>query len=96
MPEGSPKTDLKLSFIAKKTEAAANFDFNSDYGAVGEVYNMHSSSDTTSTYSITDDQLGEIDISGMFSSIAAGDYCGFSISGDTGDILVLGIRLRYT
>ncbi len=77
-----------------------DIDLYSEHGAPGEAYDTHTEADTTSTYDLTGktDVLHPFDISGVFSAIAAGDYCGFSLDHNTigGSIYYLGIRLRYT
>ena len=58
-----------------------DIDLYSNYHAAGENYNNHSESDTTSTYDFTGmtDKGIEIDISGIFSNIQAGDLCGIQV-----------------
>lgn len=61
------------------TSGTWNLDIFSDYGASGENYNNHSSQDTSSTYSLTAGKISEIDVSGIISSLAAGDTGGVQI-----------------
>lgn len=88
---------LELIALATGSNAAADIDLNSDYGAVGESDTTHSESDTTSTYNITQDEVNAMDISGVFSSIAAGDYCGLMVTHNAiGHVNgYLGILLKY-
>lgn len=94
----------KLVLVAIVTTPAAgsgkNIDLTSDYAAVGETYTNHSESDTTTTYDFSGkgNKLTEIDISGIFGSIAAGDYCGILIVHNAigGSLHYLGISLEYT
>ncbi len=77
--------------------AGVDIDLFSDYGAAGEPFNNHSESETTATYNFTLNELSEIDISPVYSVLAAGDYCGLEIdhNGIGGTIEYIGIRLRY-
>jgi hypothetical protein len=75
-----------------------DIDLTSEYGAVGEARNQHSESDTTSTYDLgSTDVIFELDISGVFSVLAANDYAGVLVdhNGVGGVVHYLGIRLRY-
>ena len=88
-------TNSEVICIGAATSATAGIDVASYYAADGEAYNTHSESDTASTYSITTDQIDSLDISGILSSLAAGDYVGIEVTyGDTA-IYVLGVRFRY-
>lgn len=76
-----------------------DIDLDSDYGAVGESSTTHSESDTTSTYDVgTLDEWQAIDVSAVFSSLAAGDICGLLWDNQTiGTTLrVRGLRLKYS
>lgn len=78
---------------------AADIDLFSDYGTDGEQADNHSESDTTSTYVIPiQSELFEIDISGVFSALAANDRCGIFVDHNSigGDIDYIGLRLRYS
>ncbi len=80
------------------TQGAADWDTYSDYAAIGEAHNIHSESNTASTYNVTDDQFFEVDISGILSSLAAGDYVGIRLrQGTVGhDVNIIGIRFKYS
>jgi len=88
--------DLKLVSIPQSTVPTADIDLFSDYASVGELKNIHSESDTTATYALTIDEITELDISGLFSSILAGDYCGLKVDHNSaGNHDYLGIRIKY-
>lgn len=91
---------LDLLAIPDGTRADADIDLDSDYGQVGEQFDNHSETDTTSTFALVQDEIAEIDISSVFSALAAGDYCGLqvdnNISGPSFSVDYFGIRLRYT
>jgi len=79
--------------------AGKDIDLTSEYGSVGELRNNHSESDVGSTYNLgATDVIFELDISGVFSSLAAGDYAGLLVSHNSigGTVHYLGIRLRYS
>lgn len=79
--------------------AAKNIDLTSEYGALNEVYNTHTSTDTTSTYDLTGytNKFYNLNIAPLFPALAAGDFCGIFVDhkGIGGSIDYLGIRLRY-
>lgn len=89
---------LVMIGIPNNTQAGGPFDLLSDYGAVGEQSDTHSESDLTGTISTTANEIMELDISSVFSAIAAGDYCGLSLNqnGITGGVHYLGILLQYS
>jgi hypothetical protein len=91
-------TEAYIVIIPKTSHATAPLDIYSMYASVGEAYNTHSESDEATTYNITDDQIFEIDISGILTSLSAGDYVGVAIvsvyAGDLAD--VLGVRFKYS
>lgn len=74
-----------------------NIDLSTEYGAIGEVYNLNTETDTTSTYSFTTNQLGLLSITTVLTGVAAGDYVGLLVNhlaiGTT--LNYLGLLLRY-
>ncbi len=76
-----------------------DIDLFSQYCSVGESYNMHESSEVLTVYDFTGmaDKLIEIDISGVYDFISAGDFCGLRVLHNDigGDIYYLGILLKY-
>lgn len=92
------KLVLIYSAASGANGSGKNIDLTSDYGAISEQYNNHSESDTSSTYTIEAvGEMAELNISGVFSSIAAGDYCGLLVSHSAigGSIDYLGTLLEY-
>lgn len=87
-----------LVVVAGQTASGQDVDINSDYGAIGQAYSAHSESDTASTYDWTNLQLEEIDVSGILTALAAGDYCGIkmtsNVAANAGPKLV-GLRFKY-
>jgi hypothetical protein len=79
--------------------ASKNIDLSSDYGAIGEAYNLHSESDTATTYDFTGkaNQYAAIDLSVVLSSLSANDYVGIFVDHNSigGDIDYVGIKLVY-
>lgn len=79
--------------------AGRDIDLTSDFGALGELFNANSQSDTTTTYDFTGltNTLTTINLAPVFSGVAAGDYCGVTIdhNGIGGTIDYLGILLLY-
>lgn len=91
-------TSIELVFVPAGTFAAQNIDLTSDYGAIGEQSINHSESDVANTVSGTAGQVSVMDISSVFSLLAAGDYAGVTANHQAigTSIDYLGIRLRYT
>jgi hypothetical protein len=78
------------------TNSASFWKVSGKYGAVGEAPGEHSGS-SANTYNVTEDVLYEVDISGVFSAIAAGDQCGVQIyqDGAGSDVTFFGVRFKY-
>jgi len=84
--------------IPELTNPAAQIDLLSDYGAVGEAFNTHSESDLGGTFAVVDDELFELDVTSVFSALAAGDRCGIRVDHMAigGNIDYIGVRMAYT
>lgn len=84
--------------IPKSTEASANWDIYSNYAQTGEDYQTHSESNTVSTYNVTNNQIFEVNIAGILTSLAANDMVGIKLllSNSTHDVNVLGVRFKYS
>ena len=82
--------------IPQATQAAANWNTNSVYAANGESYSTHSAA-ATDTYDVTLNQMFDVDISGLLTSLSAGDYVGINITQKTVDhnVFVMGVRFKY-
>jgi len=84
--------------IPLATFTTQNIDLFSDFGAVGEVFNVNSVSETTLTYSGTINVLLSINVAVLLAGIAANDHVGVQVDhvgiGTTVDYI--GLRLRYT
>ena len=82
------------------TVASGDIDLFSEYGAVGQDFDTHAESDLAFTRSFTgtDQQIVNIDLTSVFTSLAAGDYCGVQIdhNGLGGTLGYIGIRLKYS
>lgn len=92
-------TDAVIVGIAKDTLNADAFDILVDYAADDEAYNTNSDSDEASTYSETQNDIFEWDISGLLGALAIADYVGVNVhnDGDTSqDVLILGVRFKYS
>jgi len=79
--------------------ASKDIDLYSDYAGVGQDAQTHQESDTTSLYTIpAANIIWEFNISGVFNSLSAGDYCGILVDqkGIGGSVYYLGIRLKYS
>ena len=58
---------------------SVDIDLDSSYALIGEDRTTNQESDTTTTYSATANIMSELDISGVFSSLAANHKCGLRI-----------------
>lgn len=94
---------VSLEMIMAPTAGAAgsgkDVDLSSTYGAIGEVTNFHAETDTSSTYDFgTSLTFAAIDVSGVFTNLAAGDICGleWDNNGVGGATYHYYIKLVYT
>jgi len=80
------------------TQGSANWDITSYFAAIGEAYNTHSLSDAASTYNVTDDQMFEVDVSGILTGLAAGDWLVVRILVSTAghNVGVHGLKITYS
>ncbi|KKM93248.1 hypothetical protein LCGC14_1210210 [marine sediment metagenome] len=90
-------TEAVVVILSNTNETDADIDIFSDYAANDEAYNTHSESDTASVYQLTGNRWFEVDISGILSSLATGDYVGImcDMGSDFGTLRVLGVRFKY-
>lgn len=84
--------------ISADTNANADIDIDSIYGAVGEKYNEHSEADAASVYNIAVTKFFDLDISGILTALAAGDYVAIRLwSKDVNsEFTLLGVRFKYS
>lgn len=83
--------------IPLATFTTQNIDLFSDFGAVGEVFNVNSVAETTLTYSGTINVILSISVSVILAGIAVGDYVGVQVDhvGIGTSVDYIGLRLRY-
>lgn len=88
---------LQAVYFNSSSLVTVDIDLNSNYGALGEDRANHQESDTTTTYSSNANEISSLDISVVFSSLAAGDFCGVNVdhNGIGATSKYLGILLRY-
>lgn len=84
--------------VPKYSSVTANWDIYSNYAQTGESYTTHTQNNTASTYNVTSGQVFEVDISGILTSLAAGDMVGISLKQSTAihNVNVLGVRFKYS
>lgn len=97
-PDYASILTAEIIVIPTSTQGAADWDISSDYGAVGEAYNVHSESDNATTYNVTNNQLFAVDISGILTALAADDAVGITLTVSTAahTVAIVGVRFRYT
>lgn len=81
--------------------AGRDIDLFSEYALLGENMATNAESDTTTVYDLTgtaDEITAVLDLSVVFSSLAAGHFCGVQVdhNGIGGGIDYIGIRFIYT
>ena len=91
-------TSAVIAVIPMATVANADWTIEAIYAANGEATNTHSAVDVSTTYNVTNNQIYEVDISGILLSLAAGDYVGVMLRQTTTghNVNVLGVRFKYS
>lgn len=91
-------TSAVIRVIPGATDGAAEWNISAVYAAVGEGYTTHFASDASITFNVTNNEIFDIDISGLLTNLAALDIIGVQIqmrSADP-DVNVLGVIIRYS
>ncbi|MBU0958340.1 MAG: hypothetical protein KKB31_00185, partial [Nanoarchaeota archaeon] len=93
----STLVSLEIILVPTGTNVVAPVDLYSDYGTIEEVYNQHSESLSTTWNLDTADNFYAMNISGVFTNLNAGDFCGIQIDEGVFGFTThyLGIKLRY-
>jgi hypothetical protein len=96
-PDFDQLESLEVAILGTQT-GQRTFDLNSDYGNPddAEDYDHHTEALTGQTEDVILDEMEWIDVSGVFSSLAAGDVCSLKMSGNYQYMYILGCRMRYT
>jgi len=86
-----------IVIITLVTQGTANYDTYSYHDQVGETVGTTLESNTVSTYNVVANKFFEVDISGILSGVAAGDYCSASIAlrDAAHDFECVGLRIKY-
>lgn len=88
--------EMALRLIPTGSDATADIDLTSSYAAPGEPQDTNSESDLVSTYNLVADEIFDLDLSGVFTALAAGDSFGLTFGNQAADdIHLLAIRLNY-
>ncbi|GAH04350.1 unnamed protein product, partial [marine sediment metagenome] len=85
-PDGMQQLmNFNIYLIPNATKVAANWDLETDYGAIGEVSGLHGETEAAATYNVTNDTWFEIDAvaAGMFASMVSEDTGGISLTVST-------------
>jgi len=80
-----------VRLIPDSSFVSVDIDLTLGFGGTGELFTANSNTDTTTTYSFTSDQISEIDISALFTSVSASDSVGFEL-----DHNAIGGTIHYT
>ena len=79
-------------------DATTDIDISSVYAANGQNYATHTENDNATTYNMSTDLIYELDVSGILTGIAVGDYVGLNIRNrEAVNVLdVYGFMMRYS
>ena len=88
---------LEVIYIPQDTIVVQNINLNSYYGSIGELSNVHSESSLALVINATANIITTQDISGIFTSLSAGDFAGINWKnngiGTTVNIIM--IKIKY-
>lgn len=89
---------VEMIVVPRATQAAANWDIDSNYGAVGQSAVTHTEIDNVTTYNVTNAEIYAVDLAGILSALTAGDIVGTMLIEKTvgHDLTVLGVRFKYS
>ncbi len=85
--------------VIPNTTATHRLTISSDYGATGQAYTTHSENALNQDYALTMNELEELDLSGVLSSLAANDRIGIVVNGEGVNIPnlhVIGVIIKYS
>jgi hypothetical protein len=88
-------TSLVVVIIPDTTETV-QFDADLAAAALGEDFETVTNSIVDATRAVTLRQMDELDLSSLFTGVAALDYAGIKFVSNTSNLEVIGLRLRYT
>lgn len=96
-PDFDQLVSLEVAILGTQT-GQRTYDLNSDYGNPDDAEDSdhHSEALTSQTVDVIQNEMEWIDVSGVFTSLAAGDICSLKISGSYQYMYILGCRIRYT
>jgi len=66
-------SEAKLAVIAGTTDAAEDWNIYAQYAKTGETLTTHTANNTATTYNGTADKYLDVDVSGILTSLSAGD-----------------------
>jgi len=87
----------ELIVVPAATQAAADWNLNSEYAAIGEAFNTHAEAEAVVTYNVTNGQDFAVDVAIILTALAPGDLVGIGLRVGTAghSVLVVGLRFRY-
>jgi len=88
-------TSLVVVIIPDTTETV-QFDADLAAAAVGQNFETVTNSIVDATLAVALRQMDELDLSALFTGVAALDYAGIKFVSNTSNLEVIGLRLRYT
>ena len=82
--------------IIPDTTETVQWDIWSNYGAVGEAYNIHNQVVINNTLAVTNNQFAGLDVTNVLTDLVAGDIVGMQFRSDTSNLRIVGIRIKYS
>lgn len=99
IPEDFSSVTAAVLVVNPFATSTQRFTYRSSYAAHGEQNNIHTELSSDQDFGLTSDEIDELDVSGILSSLVAGDYVGLEIitsNTNTANLLILGLRFKYS
>lgn len=96
LPDDFTTLEEAAAIVVPATTKTYQYDLFSEYASVGEAKDANTESIADATDNMILNQLFEVDVSGVFSSLAAGDWVGLQITSDTTNLRLFYLRIKYS
>ena len=95
IPEDFEFLDAINIIIIPDASETIQWDINVSVAAAGEAYNNDDRATADATLAVTQNLITELDISGDFGSLSAGDYIAVDFQSDINDLRVVGLEFDF-
>lgn len=86
-----------IIFVPGGTDSSMDIDLSTSISAVGQPHNTHTEQDTTSTYSVTNNEMSSISVTSLLDNLAADDLVGIWVKNNSGtNINFLGLHVVFS